>query len=215
MKRYLLCLLVLPVLVQYAPAEEINGEVNVSFIDPYERFAPGFCVSFRPEMLDWRGLSLGAGLALHISSRFKYETTEAQAIPDTTNWYYFNENLTELANFDLFAEGRWQFLGRFDERNWKGWVTVNAGLIINSAQGTTYQTQYEVDGDYIVSLYKYVLSPGTEYRTESYISPGLLFGAGNFIFGYRHWFFPESAHINRGQPGRMAGTVRLGYRFTW
>lgn len=200
-------------------AEEIDGEINISYVDPYERIAPGFCGSYRPEALQWQGFSLGAGLALHITSRFQYEETPVQVIDDTSHshygWNYFNENFLEITNFDFFAEGRWQFLGISEDLKWRAWLSLTGGFIINSGSVTRYQTQYEDSSNYVIDLVKYSDTFKAEYRTEAYLSPGFLIGIGNFIVGYRHWLILDDSAIDPGKPGRMVGTFRLGYRFTW
>jgi len=218
MKKYLI-LFSLLLFAGSALAEEIDGEINVSFVEPYDRLAPGFSGSYRPETLEWRGLSLGAGLALHISSRFRYETTEPLQIADTSHfhygWYYFDENFLEITDFDFFVEGRWQFLGRSEESKWRAWLSLIGGMIINSSTVTRYQTQYEDSSYYVVDLVKYSDTFQTEYRSEAYLSPGFLIGIGNFIVGYRHWLVFDNSALKLDEPGRMLGTLRLGYRFTW
>ncbi len=221
MNKYFACLILLA-LAGSCAAEEIDGEVNISLVDPYQRLAPGFCGSIRPDFLQWRGLSLGGGLALHISSRFKYETSDLDTITaaDSTSsykigWLYFNENFLEVINFEFFVEGRWQFLGRAEDAQWKSWLTLIGGGIINSSVITNYQTQYDDSAGYIVDLEKYVRTFETQYRSEAYLSPGILIGIGNFIVGYRHWIIFNDEALEQGKPARMVGTLRLGYRFTW
>ncbi|MFH1861394.1 MAG: hypothetical protein ABH878_01160 [bacterium] len=212
-------LLAMLLLTGFCQAEEIDGEINVTYIDPYQRLAPGFACSFRPEFLEWRSLSLGAGLSLQISSRYKYETTEPLAIEDNPNkvgWYYFNENFVELTNFNFFVESRWNYLGTEPESHFKSWITLSFGAIVNSCVKTTYQTQYEDSiGQYILDIDKYSFSYQTRYRSEGYVAPGILFGIGNFYFGYQHWFFFDEPELPEGYPGRSRSTIRLGYRFVW
>lgn len=215
MKRYLVFLIYFTI-VFGAAAEEIDGEIDISFVKPYDRFAPSFCGSFRPEFLKWRSFSLGAGLALHISSRYSYETTDYMAIPDSTDWYFFNENLIEMVNFEFFGETRWRFLGRSDEAHWKGWLSLNFGAMIHSSNKTTYLTQFEGDTlGYVTDTRKYAITFKAKYRTDPFLSPGLLIGIGNFIVGYKHWIYYDDFTLELGKPGRTVGTLRVGYRFLW
>ena len=221
MRKYLIPLLGL-MLCSTAAAEEIDGEINISLVDPYRRLAPGFSGSYWPEFAQWRGLSIGAGLALHISSRFNYENTNLDTITpadtdDSTRWgkLYFNENYLEIVNFDFFAEGRWQFWGIGKQTRWRGWITVATGAIINSGAITNYQTQFRDSASYAVDIDQYTRAFKPEYRTDLYVAPGFLIGISNFIVGYRHWLFFDHFDIAKGQPPRMLGTFRLGYRFTW
>lgn len=227
-------LLVWLILCAGAAAEEVDGEVNLSLIDPYHRLAPGFCGSYRPEFLQWRNLSLGAGLALHISSRFNYQTTDPVLIPDSTDWYYYYQRFIEVVNFDFFAEGRWALFGADESQDlettvtgaslthpsrWKGWLTLTCGAVINSGTQSGFLTNYQdsVAGDYryIIDFRQGYLQDVVQYRTDPYIAPGILIGIGNFIVGYRHWLFFDHFDIAKGDPARMLGTLRLGYRFIW
>ncbi|MCX6640028.1 MAG: hypothetical protein NTW14_06045 [bacterium] len=208
----LFCLL----LMVPAQANEIDGEVDISFVNPYEHFMPGFCASYRPEFLRWNRFSVGAGLALNISSRFKYETTNAQVIPDSLDWYYFDESFAELTNFDFFAEGRFILSNPDLTSKWKTWITLSGGAIINSNTRTVYETLFEqTQTGLLIDLQKYAYYYPIQYRTEGYLSPGLLIGVGDFIFGYRHWIYLDNTKIELGKPSRMVGTLRIGYRFTW
>jgi len=233
--RKVLTLLIWLALCGGAAAEEIDGEVNLSMIDPYQRLAPGFCGSYRPDLLQWRRLSLGGGLAMHISSRFNYETTNAALLPDSTDWYYYYQRFIEVVNFDFFGEARWAIFGADEPRaedaaltgaesaqetRWKGWLTLTGGVIVNSGTRSGYLTNYQdsvaAGGyHYIIDFRQGYLPDEVEYRTDAYLSPGLLIGIGKFIVGYRHWFYFDHFDIAKGEPARMVGTLRLGYRFTW
>jgi hypothetical protein len=187
-------------------------------IEPYQRFAPGFVGTFRPDFLAWRRFSLGAGLGLHISSRYQYETTTPQPITGISGkegWYYFNENFIESSIFDFFAEAAWRFLGKDEDARWSGWLTLNSGLTVSAASRSAYQTQYEESGDSLVSYAQYSLTYKTIYRTDAYLSPGVTIGINRFIVGYQHWFYFDENTIPRGKPARLSGTLRIGYRFTW
>ena len=232
MKSYpLLCIAML--LTTVASAEEIDGEVNVSILaDPYEKVQPGFGGSYRPEFLQFNRFSLGAGLMIHISDRFLYADNSPQILADSlayrpgganTQWYYEKDFSIEFVDFDFSTEARYQLLSSEGERGLKAFLTLNAGLSINSG------ARYEKLTNFLDSVYIYQGSElhtivdfaqaefnlKTQYRTDLYLSPGLLLGLGNFYFGYRHWFFFDSFDIADGEPARKLGTVRLGYRFIW
>ncbi len=217
MKRITVLLIVLSIAAA-ATAEEITGEINVSIIDPYDRFVPGFCGSYRPEILQWKGLSLGAGMALYFSGQFKYETTDITDMPDSSNWYELRESYLEIVNFDFFLEGRWQFLGLSDEAHWKAWLSLSGGAIVHSSVKMIHITEFEEDttiSKYLIPRDKHENLYKNEYRTDYYLSPGFLIGIGNFIVGYRHWIYFDESALKKGKPGRTFGTIRLGYRFTW
>ena len=175
---------------QAAMAHEIVGEVNVSLFQPYDRLAPGFVGTFRPDFLAWRRFSLGAGLGLHISSRYQYETTNPQpiiGISGKEGWYYFNENFIESSIFDFFTEAAWRFLGADEDARWSGWLTLNSGIAVSAASRSAYQTQYEESGDSLISYVQYSLTYKTIYRSDVYLAPGVAIGINNFTIGYRHW----------------------------
>ena len=214
MKRLIIFLLLLMIATD-GLSEEIDGEVNIAFVDPYDRLAPGFCLSYRPDFLKWKGLSLGGGLGMYISSRFSYETTDAFPIEtDSTKvgWEFFNEYLMELINFEFFAEARWQLSGRHDDAQWKSWFTLNGGAIIHSGVRTRYQTQFFFDEplNTITHIEKYYSRFKTRYRTDFYLAPGILIGIGNFTVGYRHWLYTNAETLELGYPGRTLGSLRLG-----
>lgn len=194
---------------------EITGEVNISWLDPYDRLAPGFCGTYWPEFLQYKGLFAGAGLALNISNRFNYETTLAEPIEGYPNWYYFEERLIELVNFDFFLAGRWQFAGRDEDAHWKTWLTLLTGLVLQTGNKVTYLTQYYDSLETIWDIDKYSLSGGAATRTDFYLSPGILVGIGNFVVGYRHWIYTDESAVEPGDPARTNGALRIGYRFTW
>ncbi|TKJ39709.1 hypothetical protein CEE37_10545 [candidate division LCP-89 bacterium B3_LCP] len=209
-------LLSLFVIAYSASAHEITGEISIGFIDPYDRLAPGFCGSFTPEYLEGKWLSLGAGLALNISNRFNYETTPADSIPGFSDWWEFEERLVELVNFDFFLEGRLKFFGHSEDAHWKGWLTLNSGVIIQSSSGIVYITQFEVDAqDNIIDMLQYTSRSTNKYRTDLYLTPGVLIGIGNFVVGYKQWFYPGNSVLELGKPGQTLGTFRIGYRFIW
>ncbi len=225
MKRWIY-LLVLLVLAADVMAEEIDAEVNLSLVDPYGKVTTGFTASFRPEMLEWRGLSLGGGLGLHISNRFKYDQSPLNEFDpgeayttDTTTWYYFNKDFVEIINFDLYLEGRWRFFGAGLDDRFKGSITLSAGAIINSVAGTLKQTVFEglndTDPIEILGYGEYTYNLESEYRTDLYFSPGLIVDIKRFIVGYRHLFYFDDPTLIKGKAGRTVGIFRLGYRFFW
>ena len=214
-------------LAAVASAEEIDGEVNVSLLaDPYQKVQPGFGGSYRPEFLQFGRFSLGAGFSISISDRFLYDDNGPLLMPDSVaqnnkKWYYERDYFIEFVDFDFYAEGRWQFLGDDSKSSTKGWLSLNLGAIVNSATQFINLTNF-LDSSNAVNNYHYIIdyrqtefSLKAQYRTDLYLSPGLLLGLGNFYFGYRHWFFFDSFDIADGEPARMLGTVRLGYRFIW
>jgi hypothetical protein len=233
MKSYLL-LGIAMLLAVAASAEEIDGEVSVSILaDPYKKVQPGFGGSYRPEFLQFDRFSLGAGLMIHISDRFLYADNSPQVWPDSvpvpregganTQWYYERDFSIEFVDFDFSAEARYQLLSSEDERGFKAFLALNAGFIINS--GARYEkltnfldSTYNLGGNDLHTIVDFAQAEytlKTQYRTDAYLSPGLLLGLGNFYFGYRHWLYFDSFDIVKGEPARMLGTVRLGYRFIW
>jgi|GEM_PF-3369355 hypothetical protein len=226
----LLCLAMLLAAIAYA--EEIDGEVNVSLLaDPYDKVLPGFGASYRPEILQFGRFSLGAGLIIDISDRFLYDDNTPQVWPDSvtpprqgganTQWYFERDFSIEFVNFDFSAEARYQLLESQSERGFKVFLALNAGCIFNTAPryekliNFLDSTSQVTNLHYIVDYVEADLSLKAKNRADLYLSPGLLFGVGNFYFGYRHWFFFDSFDISDGEPARMLGTVRLGYRFIW
>ena len=209
----MVCLLV----VGGAAGHEIDGEVVISYIDPYNRLAPGFCGSFRPEFLDWKGLSLGGGLALHISSRYNYETTPWIEYTSTTydSSFFYDDKFIEIVNFEFFTETRFHFLGSDENARWKGWLTLNLGAVIHSATRSLYRTRQSYEGGDLAEWVRFVYNLPDKYRTDLYTSPGLLIGIGNFVVGYRHWFYLEEPSIELGDAGKTTWTIRIGYRFMW
>jgi hypothetical protein len=202
--RTKLIIFILVLIASTSAAEEITGEIDISFLDPYDRLAPGFCGSYWPEIMQYKRMSMGAGLSLSISNRFNYETTVAEAVDPVAypNWYEFEERLIELVNFDFFLAGRWKFAGLDEDAHWKGWLTLHAGAMIQTGNKVTYLTQYQ-------------LSAGSPSRTDVYVAPGILVGIGNFIVGYRHWIYTDESAVELGDPARTLGALRIGYRFTW
>ena len=223
MKRWIFMLAVL-ILAADVMAEEIDAEVNLSLVDPYGKVATGFTGSFRPEMLEWRGLSLGGGLGLHISNRFKYDQSplidfdpgEAYTT-DTTTWYYFDKDFIEIINFDLYLEGRWRFFGAGLDDRFKGSITLSAGALIHSVAGTLKRTIWEEldSNNEPLGIGVYIFNLESEYRTDLYISPGLLVDIKRFIVGYRHVFYFDDPKLMKGKAGKTVGIFRLGYRFFW
>jgi len=225
----LLCVAML--LAAIVSAEEIDGEVNVSLLaDPYDKVLPGFGASYRPDFLQFGRFSLGAGLMIYISDRFLYQDNNPDSLADSlayrpgganTQWYYEKDFSIEFVDFDFSAEARYQLLSSEDERGLKAFLTLNAGCIINSGARyeklTNFLDSLSEGGEVhtIVDFAQAEFNLKTRYRTDLYLSPGLLFGVGNFYFGYRHWIFFDSFDISDGEPARMVGTVRLGYRFIW
>jgi len=227
----LLCLAML--LATVASAEEIDGELNVSLLaDPYQKVQPGFGGSYRPEFLQFSRFSLGAGLMIHISDRFLYQDNNPDSLADSlayrpgganTQWYYEQDFSIEFVDFDFSTEARYQLLSSEDEGGFKAFLALNAGFIVNS--GARYEkltnfldSVYTSQGNELHAIVDFAQAEytlKTRYRTDLYLSPGLLLGLGNFYFGYRHWFFFDSFDVADGEPARMLGTVRLGYRFIW
>jgi hypothetical protein len=214
------------ILAAVSGAEEIDAELNVSLVGkPYEKALPGFGGSYRPDFLQFGEFSLGAGLLIDISDRFLYQNNDPQVMPDSVEqnskqWYYESDYFIEFVNFDFFAEGRWKFLGEDAKKSLKGWLTLNLGAIINSGARyqnlTNFQDSVGTSGiHYIVDFRQAEYTLTSVYRTDPYVSPGLLIGIGNFYFGYRHWLFFDKFDVDAGEPARMLGTIRLGYRFTW
>jgi len=229
MKRYFILLACL-IFSTAAAAEEINGEANVTVLgEPYQddfKIAPGFCLSWRPDFLEWDRLSLGGGLALSIASQFQYHLSEVNTIADTSHprfgWLYFNEYFMEVTHPDFFLEGRYRLLGE-EEQRWKGWITLTLGESLSSAAVIRQQTQFDTANFNNIPL-QFQSNLESQTRWEPYISPGFLVGIKNFIIGYRHWFYFVSRDLDEKfppddpgnpYPPRMLGTLRVGYRFTW
>ncbi len=229
MKRLILALCIL-LIASNAIAEEIDGEVSVSLIDPYKKFIPGFSISFRPDILSWDRMSFGAGVSLYVSSRFNYETTnwiwyaKGYYDPDSTDWYYYDENLVELANYEIFTESRFRFLGKSEDDHWKGWLSLNLGVVDHASARTTFTTiaeqreyvdtlgvtQYEV-----LQTDRYSVDYNTVHKQSFYAAPGLMIGIGNFFAAYKHWIYFDSRDLIDGEPSQTLGTIRVGYRFLW
>lgn len=215
--KQIILLLTLFALFSSALSEEITGEVDLTMIDPYEKIASGFCLSYRPEILEWKGLSLGGGMGLYITSRFKFQTSDYILMEDSLDWYEFREDYLDIINLDMFLEGRWQLLGLADESHWKAWITISGGLIIHSSVKTTDLTEIWADTTtgYFYPMTENRIRYTTQQRTEPYFSPGLLIGIGNFVVGYRHWIYADDYAVKPGKPGRTIGMIRIGYRFIW
>ncbi len=232
MKRLLLLSLI-PMLFCNAGANEIDGEINVSWMKPYEIFMPGFNVTFRPEMLELGRFSFGAGLGMHVSSRYNYDNSpnwiefvpsDTSAITDTTDWFYFDEEYVELVNYELNTETRFRIFGTEDD-HWKGYLSLHAGYILHSAQRTLKQTVAEQlkEEFYNDSLYSSSILYSeantftfkTEFESSFYFAPGVVLGVGNFIVGYRHWFHLSDRALVKGEPAESYFTFRVGYRFIW
>ncbi len=225
--RLLSACFLLALFVCVTQADELDLEVNISYIEPYENFVPGFSASIRPDLLKWGRFSLGGGLGIHVSSRFSYETPRwilylsdyplEDPANDTTyiiNAHYYDDNLIEIINYEVYLEGRLQLLGDDEDAQWKAWLSLNIGFVDNSSirtQHRTYATTppnevYDVDDDRI---------SWTEHAANLYLSPGLSIGIGNFIVGYRHWIHFDESSLIKGEPARQLGTIRVGYRFIW
>jgi hypothetical protein len=231
MKRLILVPIFLLLLIPNASAEEISGEVDVSWADPYDVGVPSFSASFRPDIFNFDRLSFGGGLAIYVSSRLNYETTpliEFEPDPefqtDSTVWRFFDDNFTELVNYEIFTETRFRLMGKSDDDHWKGWLTLHLGYVDHTSRRTLYTTvaEYWEHADSLgntvferLDSEKFTFSLKTEHDATFYFSPGILVGIGNFIVGYRHWFYLDDKTLIEGEPARNLGTIRLGYRFTW
>jgi hypothetical protein len=204
-----------------AMAEEIDLETDLSLLRPYDKATPGLGGTWRPEFLQVNRWSLGIGLIANISNRFRYESTEPLPIPDSLQtpiggWKYINDNHLEVADFDFHLEARWRGFGLSDYEKWKGWLTLNLGYLLNTGAITQFQTQYRDSANYVVNgPLTYVSSYTSPTRKDPYISPGILVGIGNWIIGYRQWFYFDNFTIRPGEAGRLRGSLRLGYRFQW
>ena len=231
MKRLITTIIIILLNTPFALADEVSGEVGVSWADPYDKGVPGFSASFRPDIFNFGRLSFGGGIAIHVSSRFKYDDTpwiEFEPDPefqtDSTAWFFYDEYFIELVNYEVFTETRFRLLGDLDDDHWKGWLTLHLGYINQTGRPTQFSevaeqweyvdslgvTQYDVlQSDRFTFTYK------TEHDAVFYASPGILVGIGNFIVGYRHWFYFDDKSLIEGEPARQLGTIRVGYRFIW
>lgn len=202
-----------------AAAEEFNFETNLSLLSPYDKLTPGIGGTWRPEFLQHNRLSLGFGVIADISNRFFLENTPTQFMPDSgqaTGWMYTDNNHMEMTSFDLHMEGRWRIYGDTDYCKWKSWLTLNVGDVINTGTIIQFQSQFKVSNEEIVQgPNDYISTYSAPTRLDPYISPGFLVGIGNFTVGYRQWFYFDHFSISNGEPGRMWGSLRLGYRFQW
>lgn len=232
MKRIFFTIVIF-VLACQVNANEINGEVNISWVKPYEKLVPGFNITIRPELLEFGRFSFGGGVGMHISSRFNYDNSphwmpidsaNAPSYTDSTEWFYYDEDFIELVNYELNIETRFRAFGNEDER-WKGYLTLHAGFIIHASQRTLNQTiaeqlkeDYYNDSLYTTSILNSDLNTytfKTEFDPSFYFAPGIMIGIDNFFVGYRHWFYFNDRTLAEGKPAETYFTFRVGYRFRW